>query len=355
MSHAESFSRSEVESSGEDLHKSFVDYLVGVGEEPKWRDEEQLDSVLDELMDSRGARDKLREELAEFTSSPEGSAYVEDSVAKYIGGERDSLSLRQDVLRYLVIDIIDKKWADFLAQKRPDIYRPDEQAVKNGIKQDVVNLLRDPEKPGLDRRIFDALPEGSIDFAHLDIEEVTPVIENFVRVVAEKMGLESVPEVNVTVSNDVRHKVYCHNEGSASTVDNAIKVDINSHTSLSEVANTVTHELWHRRQAMDKDYEGDELAQQLYINNIYYIGSKNDYAAYRSQLVEQQARYVGNQMGAFFRMDYLDRHPEKVAEMAEMYAKIENGEYDPAKVEDGLDAAYYRDARNMLARLQKQE
>ncbi len=54
-------------------------------------------------------------------------------------------------------------------------------------------------------------------------------------------------------------------------------------------------------------------------------------------------------------MDYLDRHPEKVAEMAEMYAKIENGEYDPAKVEDGLDAAYYRDARNMLARLQKQE
>lgn len=288
MKHAESFSRSEVESSGEDLHKSFVDYLVGVGEEPKWQDEEQLGSVLDELMDSRGARDKLREELAEFTSSPEGSAYVEDSVAKYIGGERDSLSLRQDVLRYLVIDIIDKKWADFLAQKRPDIYRPDEQAVKNGVKLDVVNLLRDPEKPGLDRRIFDALPEGSIDFAHLDIEEVT-------------------------------------------------------------------HELWHRRQAMDKDYDGDELAQQLYINNIYYIGSKNDYAAYRSQLVEQQARYVGNQMGAFFRMDYLDRHPEKVAEMAEMYAKIEKGEYDPAKVEDGLDAAYYRDARNMLARLQKQE
>ena len=148
MKHAESFGRSEVESSEEDLHKSFVDYLVGVGEEPKWRDEEQLGSVLDELMDSRDARDKLREELAECTSSPEGSAYVEDSVAKYIGGERDSLSLRQDVLRYLVIDIIDKKWADFLAQKRPDIYRPDEQAVKNGVKLDVVIYCATQRSPG---------------------------------------------------------------------------------------------------------------------------------------------------------------------------------------------------------------
>ena len=41
--------------------------------------------------------------------------------------------------------------------------------------------------------------------------------------------------------------------------------------------------------------------------------------------------------------------------MAEIYTKIENGEYNPAKVEDGLDAAYYRDARKRLARLQKQE
>ena len=169
MKNFEGFNSGENESSEEDLHKSFVDYLVGAGEEPNWQSEEQMDSVLAELANSRGARDKLREELAEFTSSPEGNAYVEDCVAKYVSGERDSMSIREDVLSFLVRDVIDKKWANFLAQKRPDIYKPDEQFVKDGLKQDIVKVLLNSERRGLDRRLLDALPDGAIDFAHLDV------------------------------------------------------------------------------------------------------------------------------------------------------------------------------------------
>lgn len=355
MKNFEGFNSGENESSEENLHKSFVDYLVGVSEEPNWQSEEQMDSVLAELANSRSARDKLREELAEFTSSPEGNAYVENCVAKYVSGERDSMSIREDVLSFLVRDVIDKKWADFLAQKQPDIYKPDEQSVKDGLKQDIVKLLLNSERRGLDRRLLDALPDGAIDFAHLDVEKITPVIEGFVGIVAEKMGLENVPEVAISVSYDEREKGYCHNTGSSSGGLDRISIDVNSHSSMAAIADALSHELFHRRQTGVQDYDAGGLAQKLYINRQYYIDPEVDYERYRLQLREMQAWYVGEQVGALFRADYLDRHPEKVAEMAEMYAKIENGEYDSAKVEDGFDAAYYRDARDRLARLQKQE
>ena len=58
---------------------------------------------------------------------------------------------------------------------------------------------------------------------------------------------------------------------------------------MSEIADTVAHELFHRRQDRDKDYDAGGLAQKLCINNYYYVRSEVDYALYRSQLVEMHA------------------------------------------------------------------
>lgn len=352
MRGAEKLKSSELESSAEDLRKCFVDYLVGVGEKPNWQNEEQEDAFLSEIANSLDARKGLREELADFTASPEGMSFVEDSVAKYICGERGSMSLREDVLCFLVRDVVDEKWATFLAQKRPDIYKVDIDNVKKDIIKDVASLLTAPDGEGLvwDTTLYDALPEGAIDFAHLDVEKITPVMEKFVNVVSEKIGLEKAPAIEVSVSDDERDTIYCCNTGRSSTERAAISVDVNSHSSLAEIADAVGHELWHQRQNNDKDYDGGDLAQRLYINKAFYIRSEVDHNLHRSQLSEMQAWYVGEQLGAFFRERYLDRHPEKIAEMAEMYTRIENGEYSPAKREDGLDAAYYWSARNRLVR-----
>lgn len=181
------------------------------------------------------------------------------------------------------------------------------------------------------------------------------MITHFVEVVARKMGLEECPSCEVVISEDKRAIYVCSNEGKAYN-DRTIRVDVNSRLSLAAIAETVVHELWHQRQKEIELRGEGAMARKYKINHDFYIGSKNKevgYDAYRAQLLEWEAWYIGEQFGFMFRDDYFDRHPEKIDEMAKAYDEIYEGRYNPMDAMDGFDLKYYIVAKRIQRKRQK--
>lgn len=339
----------------EALHERYLVYMKeGVGDESGLSDEDE-ESVLIDLVCNSARVEEYWRKLSDFRQSPEGDAFIEESVVKALREQKDKTTTREDVWAYLVGRNIDKRWFDVLVRERPDIYAEDFEVMRKRMTPVCIDLIKSPEGGGLDRELFDALPDDSIDFANLNEAEITPVITHFVEVVARKMGLEECPSCEVTISKDERAINACSNEGKAYN-DRTIKVDVNSHLSLAAIAETVVHELWHQRQKEIELREEGAMARKYKINHDFYIGSKNKevgYDAYRAQLLEREAWYIGEQFGLMFRDDYFDRNPEKIDEMAKVYDEIYEGRYNPTDVMDGFDLKYYVVAKRLQLKRQK--
>ena len=339
----------------EALHERYLVYMKeGVGDESGLSDEDE-ESVLIDLVCNSARVEEYWRKLSDFRQSPEGDAFIEESVVKALREQKDKTTTREDVWAYLVGRNIDKRWFDVLVRERPDIYAEDFEVMRKRMTPVCIDLIKSPEGGGLDRELFDALPDDSIDFANLNEAEITPVITHFVEVVARKMGLEECPSCEVTISKDERTIDVCSNEGKAYN-DRTIKVDVNSHLSLAAIAETVVHELWHQRQKEIELREEGAMARKYKINHDFYIGSKNKevgYDAYRAQLLEREAWYIGEQFGLMFRDDYFDRNPEKIDEMAKVYDEIYEGRYNPTDVMDGFDLKYYVVAKRLQLKRQK--
>ena len=324
-----------------DIHQRFVDFLT-TGKEGDLS-EDEAETAMRELANSSELNKKYGEALNDFMHSKEGIELIQRGIKKYLWGQKQEMSRREDVLRFV-------EGVNFSEADHPEIYDVSLEQTRGRmvpIMREIIN------KPGFYSDFMKAIPHGSIDFENLSEESLRPGIEKMAEVLAYGYSLKEMPEIMIeTTDKEDESRVYCNNLGQEDSVKNTVRITVNSHSSIPEIASTLSHELWHCKQdEIAKSDDDSEIAQKYRINSWKYVKYKpelRNYANYKSQLVEQESFFIGIQMGALIRNRYLLDHPSEMRRMAEDYVRIEAGELNPGLMKDGFDAAYYRDAKVML-------
>lgn len=324
-----------------DIHQRFVNFLAS-GEKGDLS-EDEVDTAMRELANSSELNQKYGELLDDLLHSKDGIELIRRGVKKYMTGRKHEISTRDDVLMFV-------EEGNFVETDYPEVYDVSLEQTRSRMVPVMREIIG---KPGFYNDFINAIPHGSIDFENLSEEALRPGIEKMAGVLAYGYSLKEMPKIIIETTDEGDESgVYCNNAGQQSSIEKTVRIVVDSHSSISEIAITLSHELWHCKQGEIAESDDDsEIAQKYRINKWKYVKYEpelRNYANYKSQLIEQESYYIGAQMGAMIRYNYLVNHPAEMQRLAEDYGRIEAGELKPGQMKDGLDAAYYRDARGMF-------
>ena len=206
-----------------------------------------------------------------------------------------------------------KSEIDLAAEKRADIYAPSDEEVKRNVTP-FVELVRSD--------IGSLLEIGSkMEIGNISEEDVSEIVDYF----CIKFGVDERPKTELAEGSNL--------SGNYNSYYNRIRVKICKTNSIAELISTVAHEIWHAHQ-----FRSDSELYEYNFKNYYR--SSMDYDAYRGQLVEKEAFFLGDSIGRWYRKADLEAHPEKIPSMLRLYDKWLDEEYVPGKAEDGLDYEY---------------
>ena len=206
-----------------------------------------------------------------------------------------------------------KSEIDSVAEKRADIYALSDEEMKRNmtpfvelVRSDIGSLMDIGSKMGI----------GSISE-----ENVSEIVDYF----CTKFGVDERPKTELIKEGG--------SSGNYSNYYNRIRVKIDKTSSIAELISTVAHEVWHAHHHRS----GSELYKYNFEN---YYQSSMDYDAYRGQLVEKEAFFLGDSIGQLYRRADLEAHPEKIPSMLRLYDEWLDDNYKPSETEDGLDYEY---------------
>ncbi|MEY8410556.1 hypothetical protein AALB51_04815 [Lachnospiraceae bacterium 62-26] len=141
-----------------------------------------------------------------------------------------------------------------------------------------------------DSGITDVLSEIKNNWNELNEDERKGNIEDFSNILAEKLGLENIPECNFYYENEQG------NYGFYSKADNSINLNTKYLYDYKETVNTVAHELRHAYQYQRAEI-GETHIDDMYKCNlenyqslIYLDGYCLNFFDYYDQFVEAEAR-----------------------------------------------------------------
>ena len=208
----------------------------------------------------------------------------------------------------------------------PDVFNPS------------IESIRETTEPFLELIRQDT--EGLINIAQkLESDQANQEsLELAVAFFCEKFGVESAPTIGHFAEDEERDGC----QGDYNQYSNHIRIrQLDSPGNLDAYIDTLAHEVWHAHQAeyetehCDDGNDYDELANKYRLNHVHSQKSSVDYDAYRNQLVEKEAFYIGDEVADIYRHAYLSAHPEKVKLLHKKYLAWVWTKYNPKQ--DGID------------------
>lgn len=263
-----------------DIHQRFVDFLAS-GEESDLS-EDEVDVAKRELANSSELNGKYGELLDDFLHSKDGIELIQRGVKKYMTGRDSEISVREDVLMYV-------ERGNFTEIDHPEVYDVSLEQTRGRMVPVMREMLK---KPGFYNDFVGAIPHGSIDFEHLSEDALRPGVEKMAGVLAYGYSLKEMPKI-IIETTDVGDEsgIYCDNVGQQNGSEKTVRIVVDSHSSIPEIASTLSHELWHCKQdEIAKSDDDSEIAQKYRINKWKYVKYRpelRNYANYKSQLIEQ--------------------------------------------------------------------
>lgn len=178
--------------------------------------------------------------------------------------------------------------------------------------------------------------EIGVGFEHrkLTKENVYRIMNFFV----EKFGVLNTPELEVIhdIEDDEEHVTW----GTYNDRLDTVTVFVGRDRSVAGIIGTVAHEIWHAYQ-----YQSEKDNPDYKYNFDNYYSASMDYYAYRNQLVEKEAKNIGDSVSSMYSKAFLRKHPDVLFELNDKYMEYLNGDYDPYTAEDGIDLALLKVAR----------
>ncbi len=158
-------------------------------------------------------------------------------------------------------------------QSNPEVYQPSKEFVAKRISPYTKNLQKDI------RRVLKYC--RNLDLQTNSPEQVYDTLSNVVEFCADQFDIKDIPKLLIKRKPDGSHT-----NGLYQSRTNTVTFFMQKQDTAANAVNIIAHECWHAHQFQKKDkyYE---------INHRTYIKSENDYDAYRSQLVEQEAFAMG--------------------------------------------------------------
>jgi hypothetical protein len=205
----------------------------------------------------------------------------------------------------------------------PDVFNPSIESIKE-TTEPFLELIRQDT-------------EGLINIAQkLESSEANQEsLELAVAFFCEKFDVKSAPTIGHFAEDEERDGC----QGTYNKYSNHIRIrQLDSPGNLDAYIDTLAHEVWHAHQAeyeTEHCYDDDELANKYQLNDIYPQKSSVDYDAYRNQLVEKEAFYIGDEVADIYRHAYLSAHPEEVKLLHKKYLAWVWTKYNPKQ--DGID------------------
>ncbi len=161
------------------------------------------------------------------------------------------------------------------AVNKAEVYSPDNRAVRQAC---------DPYLDGIRQsdltQIIAAYKRGNKEGDHL-----------FFVLLVEVLGIKKPPKL-IYVEPEVDETA----RGKYTAKTNTVRIyESNIPDHYCQRMGVLAHEMWHAYQEMKASYRNGKNHLYKY-NNGHYIDSKDDYAGYRSQLVESEAFYFGDRV-----------------------------------------------------------
>ncbi len=301
--------------------------------------EDRLEELMLEIIHDPKVKHSYEEALSPFYASEDGQAMMNDYYLSILHEDLDHISPREDILGY--IGRRERCPVDLLKQERPDIYSVSDQEVRDRMKPIVVEFIT-----GHFNDICKFCDENPIDYENYDHEKVIQFLSEVYDRIAEGLKIESKPQLQICFKDEIKRGKLA---GCALDSGDAVQVVASPYKSTGDIVASLCHELWHERQHELGDFDDTSgIGSKYAINNALYVRSTVDSAAYREQLVEKEAYYLGNNCYRWFVLKYLERNPDKIDELAAKRSRAANGELDPYSTADGF--AIVHDKGKLLCR-----
>ena len=207
-----------------------------------------------------------------------------------------------------------------LKGKYADVFDPSDESIQFKLDPFLKSIEDDVDKlMGLGAR----MEKGG--YKERDVKKI---MEFF----ADKFGITDVPGVKLVGDGGASDE---KTRGHYDRANHEVMVLIDKTRTVADLVHVIAHEMWHAYQVL---HEADEEGYQ--VNFAYFREPSVDYNAYRNQLVEKEAFYVGDTVGELYRRVDLEEHPEKIPALSKKYREYCLGDYDPNETEDGIDLEY---------------
>lgn len=302
--------------------------------------EDRLEELMLEIIRDAKVKHSYEEALSPFYASEDGQAMMNDYYLSILHEDLDHISPREDILGY--IGRRERCPVDLLKQERPDIYSVSDQEVRDRMRPIAVEFITNHFND-----ICKFCDENPIDYENYDQEKVMQFLSEVYDRIAEGLKIESKPRLQICFKDGTKR-----GEAAGCCLDSgdAVQIIASPYKSTGCIVANLCHELWHKRQHELEDYDDTSgIGSKYAINNALYVKNTVDAAAYRGQLVEKEAYYLGNNCHQWFVLEYLERNPDKIDELAAKHSRAVNGELDPDSTADGFDMVYYEEAAKIKA------
>ena len=178
----------------------------------------------------------------------------------------------------------EQKMLKLVTKEHPEIYSDSDELAEANTKQ-VLDKIRE------NRGAIVELGKG------LESREDLPAgIERAVRYFCQEYGLR-VPTLDIYEDKKEKVRSACYEEKT-----DVLSANVSCMSSPAEAIGMVAHELWHKHQY--------ETGGEAYEINFRYYHLPENYNAFRSQLIENEAFMVEDEVADICRRAYVEEHPE---------------------------------------------